>query len=210
MPSRTTRAGTRARRGDGGRLRARILATAEELLASAGSTDAVSIRAVAERCDVTPPAIYLHFADKKQLFLEVCRARLRDLDEATAEATSAASDPLDGLRLMGLAYVNFGLAHPEIYRVALMERDSLTAAPSGGGEGTITGAVLRHVSTAVERAVTAGALGDVDAERTALVLWAGLHGLTSLMVADPDRAWGDRQQLIEQMIDVLIEGVLST
>ena len=52
---------TRAKRGEGDKLRTEILAAAERLLIETGSKDAVSVRAIADACDCTPPAIYLHF-----------------------------------------------------------------------------------------------------------------------------------------------------
>ena len=60
---------TRARRGEGERLREEILDAAERLLIETGNRDAVSIRAVAEAVGVTPPSIYLHFADKTELLI---------------------------------------------------------------------------------------------------------------------------------------------
>jgi AcrR family transcriptional regulator len=58
----------RARKGEGELLREEILDAAEALLIEKGHPDAVSIRAVAARVGVSPPAIYLHFADKDELF----------------------------------------------------------------------------------------------------------------------------------------------
>ena len=64
----------RARRGEGPRLREEILAAATRLLAETGDEEAVSIRAVAEAVGVTPPSIYLHFADKTELIFAVCES----------------------------------------------------------------------------------------------------------------------------------------
>jgi AcrR family transcriptional regulator len=53
----------RARRGEGEKLREEILEAAERLLLQTGSEEMVQVRAVAEAVGVTPPSIYLHFAD---------------------------------------------------------------------------------------------------------------------------------------------------
>lgn len=197
----------RAKRGEGDKLRAVIIDRAEELLLETGSQEAVSIRAIADRCDVTPPAIYLHFADKESLFLEVCSRRFRELDTWIELASRKATDPLDELRIRGAAYVNFGLEHPEAYRLLMMGRREGHIDDPGMEAGRDA---FLHMVEAVDRCVKAGALGDADHYRASLVLWSGIHGITSLMISFPNFEWGERDQLVEHMLDVLIEGVLST
>src|SRR5690348_11951499 len=79
------RARTRAPKGHGDQLRDEILEAAEALLIETGSSEAVSIRAVADRVGVTPPSIYRHFEDKTELLVEVCRLEFTRMYEAIAE-----------------------------------------------------------------------------------------------------------------------------
>src|SRR5262249_11874316 len=116
----STQVRPRARRGEGERLRADILAAAERLLIERGDEDAVSIPAVAEAVGVSPPAIYLHFADKAELIFAVCEEQFRALDRAVERAARRAKDPLESLRRRGQAYVKFGRDHPEQYRILFM------------------------------------------------------------------------------------------
>ena len=88
----------RARRGEGPRLREEILAAATRLLAETGDEEAVSIRAVAEAVGVTPPSIYLHFADKTELIYAICEELFRKLDDEMAAAAAGVDDPLEELR----------------------------------------------------------------------------------------------------------------
>src|SRR6185295_14050813 len=62
----------RAPRGSGDQLRDEILDATTGLLLETGHAKAVSIRSVAQRVGVTPPSIYLHFADKEALLDAVC------------------------------------------------------------------------------------------------------------------------------------------
>jgi AcrR family transcriptional regulator len=62
----------RAARGSGEQLREEILNAATDLLLETGHAKDVSIRSVAQRVGVTPPSIYLHFADKDALLDAVC------------------------------------------------------------------------------------------------------------------------------------------
>jgi AcrR family transcriptional regulator len=197
----------RAKRGEGDKLRGDILAAAERLLIQTGSKDAVSIRAIADACDCTPPAIYLHFADKDQLFVEVCSRRFRELDDWTERAGRTTGDPLESLRLRGAAYVHFGLEHPEVYRLLMMTLHDGHIDDTGMESGRDA---FMHLVEAVQRCVEAGALGDAEPYPASLVLWSGIHGMTSLFISFPNFEWGERDRLIEHMLDVLIEGLLST
>lgn len=197
----------RAKRGEGDKLREVILDRAEELLLETGSQEAVSIRAIADRCDVSSPAIYLHFADKEALFLEVCSRRFRELDTWIERASRKATDPLDELRIRGAAYVNFGLEHPEAYRLLMMGRREGHIDDPGMEAGRDA---FLHMVEAVDRCVKASALEDADPYRASLVLWSGIHGITSLMISFKNFEWGERDALVEHMLDVLIEGLLST
>ena len=59
----------------------------------AGDADAVSIRAVADAVGVTPPSIYLHFADKDELIEAVVADVFAELDAAMLAAAESARTP---------------------------------------------------------------------------------------------------------------------
>ncbi len=186
----------RAARGQGGLLRDEIIAAAERLLIERGSEDAVSVRAIADAVGVTPPSIYLHFADKDELFLAVCDARFEQLARLSTEAAAGASGPVDEIRRRGEAYVRFGLDNPEQYRVLFLGTDP----------GTVTvdevakWACLADLVDAVQRAIDEGAIACDDAFLVSLGLWAGVHGLVSLMITKPGVPWPP----VERMVDHLL------
>ena len=103
---------TRARRGEGELLHTQILDAAERLLIETGNEEAVSIRRIAEAVGVTPPSIYLHFADKEELIFAVCERQFEALDRVVEEAVIGIDDPVEELYARGKAYVRFGLEHP--------------------------------------------------------------------------------------------------
>jgi AcrR family transcriptional regulator len=205
-PTAGTAPRTRARRGEGEKLREEIVAAAERLLGQAGSKDAVSIRAIADACNVTPPAIYLHFADKDQLFLEVCSQRFRELDTWIESAGSQSDDPLESLRARGAAYVGFGIEHPEAYRLLMMTLKDGHIDDPGMEAGRDA---FMHMVEAVDRCVKAGVLGDVEPYKASLILWSGIHGMTSLFISFPNFDWGVQNELVDHLLDVMIEGLLS-
>jgi AcrR family transcriptional regulator len=197
----------RARRGQGERLREEILDAAERLLIETGDRDAVSIRAVAEAVGVTPPSIYLHFADKSELLFAVCEKHFEILDEHLEDAAASTDDPLESLRLRGQAYVRFGLEHPEHYRILFMGKPDETP-DSFGDERLRQSASFDHLVGGVQRCLDAGLLTG-DPLLIALGLWAVVHGITSLVIAKPDFPWPPVEQLVDHVLNVQMEGLLG-
>jgi AcrR family transcriptional regulator len=206
MATRVTRR-VRARRGEGERLREEIVAATEGLLISTGSADAVSIRAVAEAVGVTPPSIYMHFAHKEDLILEVCEHIFRALDAVIVEATCGECDPLDEVKAIGRAYIRFGLEHPEQYRLLFMTRTPQLE-PDGMRERIEGVSGFSRVVAAAQRCIDEGAFAPGDAFMVACGLWSGVHGLTSLFISKPTFPWPDRDDLIEHVLDGYVRGLI--
>lgn len=202
----------RSRRGEGDKLRGEILDAAEHLLVELGDENAVSVRAVADAVGRTPPAIYMHFADKDELIMQVCARRFVELDRHVEEAGARSDDPLESLRLRGEAYIRFGLAHPEHYKVLMMtsKLDTVELTPDLPGMTT-----FQHLVDAVQRCIDAEVFeGDHDALQIALALWSSVHGITALLTTFPkfeSMAGGrDRvEEVIQLLLDVQMEGLLA-
>lgn len=194
----------RSKRGEGERLRDEILDAGKRLLMETGNGDALTVRAVAEAVGVSPPAIYLHFADKDELIVAVCESTFEALDECIEAAATGIDDAREMLRVRGKAYIQFGLDNPEHYRVLFMTRPA-TLKP---GTGFPVPAVFQHHVESVERARAAGVLApDVDPMMAAITLWTGAHGLTSLLIAKPLFPWPDLDQLIDTLLSTLVRGL---
>jgi AcrR family transcriptional regulator len=191
----------RARRGEGERLRADILAAATRLLAEAGDSSGVSIRAVADAVGVTPPSIYLHFADKDELIWEVCEEQFRKFDEHVGSRTAGIEDPVENIRACGRAYVEFGLSNAEGYRILFMGRGQ------SGAKHEHTS--MEHVSPTLDRVVDnlrrgmeTGQIAKGDPALVALGLWTVVHGITSLLISLPDFPWPvAREVMVDRVID---------
>jgi len=194
----------RAKRGEGERLRAEILAAARELLAETQDADALTVRSVADRVGVSTPSIYLHFADKAALLDAVCEAVFADLDSQMEAAGAESEDPFEGLRLRGVAYVRFALANPEQYRLAMMTmpgRHDLgkTALMY---EDIVVGQTYGNLIGAVQRCIDVGVFAPgTDAQTVATTLWAAAHGAVSLCLAKPDLAGDDAEALCGMVIE---------
>jgi AcrR family transcriptional regulator len=167
----------------------------------------VSIRAVAEAVGVTPPSIYLHFADKNDLIFAICEKYFDELDRATEQAGHGSDDPVESLMLRGRAYVRFGLDNPEPYRVLFMRKPDATPLPFQY-EKIISSSAFGHLFEAVAGAIAAGRI-EGDSMLVSISLWSAVHGLTSLLISKPDFPWPDVDQLIDKVTRAALYGVVA-
>jgi AcrR family transcriptional regulator len=201
----------RARRGEGERLREEILAAADRLLVQTACEEAVSVRAIGAAVGVSPPAIYLHFADKAELLFAVCERHFAALDAATdaAAASAPADDQLEALRRRGRAYIRFGVDNPSHYRILFM--GGAGADPSGWTpERLLASSAFGHLVDNVRRAMDTGALAYGDAHLVATGLWAAVHGVASLLIAKPHFPWPDVDALVDHVLATQVRGLAAT
>ncbi|MGV9482048.1 TetR/AcrR family transcriptional regulator [Gordonia aichiensis] len=189
---------TRSPRGSGELLAEEIIDAATSLLLDSEAASAVSIRAVADRVGVTPPSIYLHFADKDALLEAVCARYFEQLDEKLVEASAGIDDLLERTLQMGMAYVRFAVDTPVLYREAfhhVSPADQRTKVD----EVLAASAFVRLTGTVSELA-DAGMFRDDEVRDVVLELWTTAHGLASLMIAKPGLGWGDDLAIAEQTL----------
>lgn len=198
-------------RGEGRQLRDEILGAAERMLLDTGSQDAVSIRAVADAVGVTPPSIYRHFADKSTLIFEVCGRHFDALEASIRAATDHIDDPVDRLAAMGRAYIEFGVANPEPYRIMFMTSPD-SAPEEYQGEALAKSSAFDLLVSCVRSCIDAGRFRPqhTDPYRLSLGFWAQVHGLTSLMVSKPSMMWPDDPGFLEEYTEACIHGVVRT
>jgi AcrR family transcriptional regulator len=198
----------RARRGEGDRLREDILQATIELLGETGDMSAVSIRAVAKRVGVTPPSIYLHFPDKRQLLDAACEPIFAELERHFDEACAGITEPLEQLRRIGVAYVRFALDNREPFRIVFMSEcdDEATAGMTKADLETQT--AFRRVVTAVTDAQQAGVIGPADPAIISMRLWFAVHGAASLLISKPYFPWPPVEELVDSMVAMVGLGVL--
>jgi AcrR family transcriptional regulator len=176
------------------------------LLIDRGSADAVSIRAVATAVGVTPPSIYLHFADKDELIFAVCQRQFERLEELVDEASVGVDDPLERLRKMGEAYVRFGVGHPEQYRILLMSKGEVSFGDFT--DGTMPGvSTFQRLMAAIEACMDAGIFRRQDVFLVATGIWTLVHGITSMRIAIPEFPFVGEQALLDHVLDTYAKGL---
>ncbi len=171
-----------------------------------GDQSAVSIRAVADAVGVSPPSIYLHFADRNELIFAVCEEQFRHLDESMQQAVHGVDDPHDRIGARGRAYIQFGLDNPEHYRVLMMGRPDTTP-DRFIDERLVLTLAFEHVVGDVQAAIDAGAMRPGDPILIASGLWMMVHGITRLLIAKPDFPWPERDELLRHVLDTYRAGL---
>ena len=199
--------------------REKILDAAREMFADDGF-DSVTMRAIAERIEFTPTAIYHHFKNKNALLTEIC---MRDFQMLAQHfnASVAAADPVQRILAVGEAYLEFAEKHPSQYRFMFMtftpspEMDEEYIAGSRGNPERDAYAFLRE---ACREAIASGALRPevADADELAQILWGGVHGMISLRMVkmhqiNVDDSWIPWRELRASAIRgmrIMLRGIL--
>ncbi|AGB25180.1 transcriptional regulator [Mycobacterium sp. JS623] len=192
----------RAPRGSGDQLRDEILDAATELLLETGHAKAVSIRSVAQRVGVTPPSIYLHFADKDALLDAVCARYFEKLDEEMQRVAADQQSTIDVLRAQGLAYVRFALKTPELYRIATMAESR----PGSDVDVALNSSAFVHMRASVESLMAEGIYPPGDPVDKALELWTAAHGVAALLISRPYLPWGDAEEFADRVLKSVCVG----
>ena len=164
----------------------------------------MSIRAVADAVGVTPPSIYMHFADKNALMLEVSAEQFRFFDAYLEDAVSGIDDPDEQLSARGRAYVRFGIEHPEHYRLLFMAKSGAIPHPA---ELLAAAAGFGHLVENVERCMDAGTSARGDPLVVATGLWALVHGVTSLAISVPEFPHVGLEALLDHLLEVQRRGL---
>lgn len=192
--------------------RDKILDAARELFVTEGF-EGVSMRKVAEKIEYSPTAIYVHFADKQELFRELCHqdyARLAEVFQSSVMST----DPIERLKQIGAIYVDFGTRYPNHYKFMFMtphpphEPDEEDREMMGNPEMD----AYAFLKWAVQQAIDAGCFREelTDAELISQTLWASVHGVISLHIAkgcDPWVDWRPLKDRAQMMPDVTLRGL---
>ncbi len=197
----------RSRRGEGDKLREDILEAAEKMLIATNDQSSLSIRAIANAVGVTPPSIYLHFSDRNELLFAVCERQGEHIEKAMAAAAAGIEDPWDRLRSRGRAYLEWGLANPEHYRILMMSHSDAT--PDRFTDERLAGmAGLQAVASDLSVGVKLGRFAPVgDILGVSELLWMMVHGMVSLLICKPEFPFGAPEDVFDAMFELLYKGI---
>jgi AcrR family transcriptional regulator len=149
------------------------------VLARVGGPEAVTLREVARRLDVSPTAVYRHYPDREALLGAVCCEARRELAMgmvaamARVEAPDAAAVAIGHLRAIGQAYLDVGRDEPMLLATAFAP----VPPPPGVVDDPSPWQVLND---ALDDLVATGAMPADRRPGAEIVAWAIVHGYALL------------------------------
>ena len=186
--------------------------------------DHTSMRKIAAKAGVTAALLYKHFADKDALLMAIGEAFFVKLGTYIDEAAKGVNEPEARLKAQMRAYVTCGIENPREYHLTFM-----TALPRlrRGKEMKAFRERLRRGESIPDAEITMGmrcfgrlegaVAGVVEAKLTRIkdvaalseAVWAGGHGLVSLVITHDDFGWTEPKRLIETSMELMLRGLLK-
>jgi AcrR family transcriptional regulator len=180
-----------------------ILQNAEQLFAQRGY-DSVSMREIAEACDITKANIYYYFKDKESLYLQVLESDMLEMIEALQRAARRAGTARDKIARIAETFVH--LLHSKRTLIQMGMR------PFGEPEPDIMGLVHRHrqellqpIEQVLEEGIRAGELRLVNVHVTALSFMIIMRVLVMKFAGGPPDV--PESELVLHTVELLFDGI---
>lgn len=169
-------------------------------IASQFGIEAVTLRACAKKVGVSPAAAFRHFQDKRALLTAFAARALNQLaDTLDSAEEQAREEEQDTFRAVGIAYLEFALEKPALFRAMWREETIYSR------DKDYLAAANRLVGYLKEG--FAGTINDEDPNDFSsheMLAWSSVHGLANLFVDGPIAGEMEREQKLK-----LAESVLS-
>lgn len=176
---------------------------ARELFVAEGYAN-VSMRKIAKKIGYSPTTIYLYFRDKSDLLHQICEQTFARLAQNIKAIQRLSDNPLEKLRSGMREYIHFGLKHPSQYEIIFITPLPRTVETKFElTNGKVAFDTMRDV---IAECIAANLLKSDDIELTSQTLWAGIHGVTSVLIKHDEFPFVERDRLVDNLIDTLITG----
>ncbi|HEY3505205.1 MAG TPA: TetR/AcrR family transcriptional regulator [Actinocatenispora sp.] len=155
-------------------VRTALIDAAARILAADGP-GALSTRRLAAEVGASTMAVYTHFGSMDQVRHAVRAEGFARLD-AVLDRVRRTDDPVADLTSDALAYLDAGLADPEMYRAMFVDRPPSSDADPGAG-------LFHRLVASVRRCIDAGRFGPADDPLPlgwAAEIWTMQHGMVVL------------------------------
>ena len=188
-------------------LRQEILDAASELFVRDGYEN-VSMRRIADKIEYSPTTIYIYFKDKAELLEQVCRETFGRLVQRLTKIMEQPGDPVERLKRGLITYIEFGLENPHDYRATFMMRlaeeidEDKFHQPEWPGTQAFS-----FLTKGIGDCIAAGKMKPLDVKLAAQTLWAGIHGITSLLITHEKFPWAGKEKVIHSTVDTLVAGL---
>lgn len=174
----------------------------------ARGADGLVLREAARRLAVTPRAAYRHFDSKDAWLRAVAWAARREMSQFMSGRLTGTSGAAPRLRAVGRAYIDFALAEPGWFEVAVVAGiDGYPYAPPDDShqlDGPLPYELLRE---SLERLVHSGLLPPGQVEAAAITCWSGVHGFADLSARGALRTLP--REAVERQAGLLLDSIAA-
>ncbi|WP_343693634.1 TetR/AcrR family transcriptional regulator [Chitinophaga sp.] len=160
-----------------------------------------SIRNIAEKIEYSPATIYLYYKDKDELFYEI-QGEAFDQIHAYFQAMVVSNDPVERLRELLRAYIEYGIANPDLYDLMFILRSPMKAVQEEDSWDNCHVAfqfLLDTVDAAKDQ------LRFSNPVQAGMILWGLGHGIIALTIRDRMKV----TRMTEEDQAVLIQSALQ-
>ncbi|WP_297081986.1 TetR/AcrR family transcriptional regulator [uncultured Demequina sp.] len=184
-------------------------------LARTGGVDSVGVRDVTREAGVSPASAYRHFDDHRALVVAVALAAQDHLAEAivtrigteTADAKGERAAALARLRGVGLGYIDFALAEPGLFELALLTFD-----PASGASPTVlvdaeVPAPFLLLLQALDACEASGALSAAERVNAEWPCWSAVHGFADIATRGPLK--GQAPEVLEALGEHVVDSIIA-
>ena len=155
---------------------------AAKLLFTKHGYDATSIRKIANVIEFSPTTIYLYYRDKNDILYALHQEGFKMLGTSFNDLVKI-TDPLERLKAMGRAYLQFALDHSDFYELMFIMKEPIQWLET---EECVAGDWLEGITTfdflhnTIIDCQQKGYFLDQNSKLFSLFIWSTVHGLCSL------------------------------
>jgi len=199
-----------------GDLRNALVLSAVRLIEDHGIGE-FSLRGAAREVGVSANAAYRHFHDKSDLLTAVAThgfAQLAQRMRRAMNASRAGKNPaelaVNRFKATGRAYVEFALAHPELFEVMFGRCGAHLLAPRDPAEDEAGTYAL--LGEALDDLVTSGVLAPAGRPGAELKAWVTVHGFARLCLGGAVHlpSGSTRTGALESLLDFAVAGICNS
>ncbi len=161
------------------------------------------MRSVTGRAGMSPGALYNSFANLHDLLRSLWTGSVDRAGEQLAFVAAAHEDPVERIRAILEAYVDYVRSNPELHRNLLLFVRPINL-PEPEVRQLEELPLFVHLRDAIAEGIAAGSIREGDPAQGAQVLWAGVHGALGLPINVEGFALDEPDALAAAMIDTLI------
>jgi AcrR family transcriptional regulator len=183
-------------------------------LAREGGPDRVVLREAARLAGVSHSAAYRHFADREALLTEVSRHARAELAAEMRRRVSRTTDPQKRLQAVGVAYIDFALNQPGLFRAAFTSHPATTIgdrSDAADAESSDAAEPYQVLGQVLDETQAAGLLNPRRRPGAEIAVWSAVHGLACLLLDGPLPATPAAVKFATgQVFDLIENGLLGS